>query len=87
MTLWTQSSGILARRRQISACLGQPLARLEPSSKCLPQAGDVLVGWGQKANTGQIKQKAQELGFPYWQLEDGFIGYIGHPARGARRSR
>ncbi|WP_429188980.1 capsular polysaccharide biosynthesis protein [Aeromonas veronii] len=81
MTLWTQSSGILARRRQISACLGQPLARLEPSSESLPQAGDVLVGWGQKANTGQIKQKAQELGLPYWQLEDGFIGYIGHPAR------
>ncbi|RUR59219.1 capsular polysaccharide biosynthesis protein [Aeromonas veronii] len=81
MTLWTQSSGILARRRQISVCLGQPLARLEPSSESLPQAGDVLVGWGQKANTGQIKQKAQELGLPYWQLEDGFIGYIGHPAR------
>ncbi|MGL5524929.1 MAG: capsular polysaccharide biosynthesis protein [Aeromonas veronii] len=81
MTLWTKSSGILARRRQISACLGQPLARLEPSSECVPQAGDVLVGWGQKANTGQIKQQAQELGLPYWQLEDGFIGYIGHPAR------
>ena len=81
MTLWTQSSGILARRRQISACLGQPLARLEPSSECVPQAGDVLVGWGQKANTAEIKQQAQALGLPYWQLEDGFIGYIGHPAR------
>ncbi|MCH7373756.1 capsular polysaccharide biosynthesis protein [Aeromonas sp. MR16] len=45
---------------------------------------DVLVGWGQKANTRQIKQKAQELGLPYWQLEDGFIGYIGHPARGGK---
>lgn len=84
MTLWTQSRGILARRRQISACLGQPLARLDPSSECLPQAGDVLVGWGQKANTGQIKQQAQALGLPYWQLEDGFIGYIGHPARGGK---
>ncbi|MGL4869371.1 MAG: capsular polysaccharide biosynthesis protein [Aeromonas veronii] len=84
MTLWTQSSGILARRRQISACLGQPLARLEPSSECVPQAGDVLVGWGQKANTAEIKQQAQELGLPYWQLEDGFIGYIGHPARGCK---
>ncbi|PTT51407.1 capsular polysaccharide biosynthesis protein [Aeromonas sp. HMWF014] len=82
MTLWTQSSGILARRRQISACLGQPLARLAPSSECLPQAGDVLVGWGQKANTRQVKQQAQALGLPYWQLEDGFIGYVGHPARG-----
>lgn len=84
MTLWTQSSGILARRRQISACLGQPLARLEPSSECLPQAGDVLVGWGQKANTAEIKQQAQALGLPYWQLEDGFIGYVGHPARGGK---
>ncbi|WP_043821231.1 capsular polysaccharide biosynthesis protein [Aeromonas veronii] len=84
MTLWTQSSGILARRRQISACLGQPLARIEPSSECVPQAGDVLVGWGQKANTAEIKQQAQALGLPYWQLEDGFIGYIGHPARGGK---
>ena len=84
MTLWTQSSGILARRRQISACLGQPLARLEPSSECVPQAGDVLVGWGQKANTAEIKQQAQALGLPYWQLEDGFIGYIGHPAKGGK---
>ncbi|MGL6634877.1 capsular polysaccharide export protein, LipB/KpsS family [Aeromonas veronii] len=84
MTLWTQSSGILARRRQISACLGQPLARLGLSSGNSPQAGDVLVGWGQKANTGEIKQQAQELGLPYWQLEDGFIGYIGHPAKGGK---
>mgnify|MGYP002228607888 FL=1 len=45
---------------------------------------DVLVGWGQKANTRQIRQKAQDLGLPYWQLEDGFIGYIGHPARGGK---
>lgn len=45
---------------------------------------DVLVGWGQKANTRQIKQQAQELGLPYWQLEDGFIGYIGHPAKGGK---
>ncbi|MCX7131395.1 capsular polysaccharide biosynthesis protein [Aeromonas sp.] len=82
MTLWTQSGGILARSAQISACLGQPLARLTPDAT--PQPGDVLVGWGQKANTRQIKQKAQALGLPYWQLEDGFIGYIGHPARGGK---
>ncbi|WP_424588124.1 capsular polysaccharide biosynthesis protein [Buttiauxella sp.] len=44
----------------------------------------ICVGWGQKANTHQIKQKAHELGLPYWQLEDGFIGYIGHPARGGK---
>jgi len=82
MTLWTQSGGILARNAQISACLNQPLARFTTADA--PQPGDVLVGWGQKANTRQIKQKAQELGLPYWQLEDGFIGYIGHPAKGGK---
>ncbi|WP_026141306.1 capsular polysaccharide biosynthesis protein [Aeromonas sp. QDB54] len=80
MTLWTQSGGIMARSTQIGACLGQPLARFTSPDE--PQPGDVLIGWGQKANTRQIKQQAQALGLPYWQLEDGFIGYIGHPAKG-----
>ncbi|WP_323970333.1 capsular polysaccharide biosynthesis protein [Aeromonas veronii] len=82
MTLWTQSSGILARSTQISACLGQPLARF--ASPDAVQLGDVLVGWGQKANTHQIQEQAKALSLPYWQLEDGFIGYIGHPARGGK---
>uniref|UniRef100_UPI0035A26021 capsular polysaccharide biosynthesis protein n=1 Tax=Aeromonas caviae TaxID=648 RepID=UPI0035A26021 len=47
-------------------------------------AGDLFAGWGQKANARQIKQQAQDLGLPYWQLEDGFIGYIGHPANGGK---
>ncbi|WP_456305018.1 capsular polysaccharide biosynthesis protein [Aeromonas dhakensis] len=80
MTLWTQSGGIMARSTQIGACLDQPLARF--TSPDDPQPGDVLIGWGQKANTRQIKQQAQAMGLPYWQLEDGFIGYIGHPAKG-----
>ncbi len=80
MTLWTQSGGIMARSTQIGACLGQPLARFTSPDE--PQPGDVLIGWGQKANTRQIKAQAQALGLPYWQLEDGFIGYIGHPAKG-----
>lgn len=80
MTLWTQSGGIMARSTQIGACLDQPLARFTSPDE--PQPGDVLIGWGQKANTRQIKAQAQALGLPYWQLEDGFIGYIGHPAKG-----
>lgn len=80
MTLWTQSGGIVARNAQISACLGQSLARFTSPDE--PQQGDVLIGWGQKANTRQIKAQAETLGLPYWQLEDGFIGYIGHPAKG-----
>ncbi|MBD5622143.1 hypothetical protein IF832_25250 [Citrobacter freundii] len=50
MTLWTQSGGILARSAQISACLNQPLARFIHADAV--QSGDVLVGWGQKPNTG-----------------------------------
>ncbi len=80
MTLWTQSGGIMARSTQIGACLDQPLSRFTSPDE--PQPGDVLIGWGQKANTRQIKVQAQALGLPYWQLEDGFIGYIGHPAKG-----
>jgi len=80
MILYTRSKGILARRAQVEACLGHGLARL--SSRQLPQAGDVLVGWGLKANTRTIRAEAARLGLPYWHLEDGFIGYLGHPARG-----
>ena len=72
----------MARSAQIGACLDQPLARL--TSPDDPQPGDVLIGWGQKANTRQIKEQAKTLSLPYWQLEDGFIGYIGHPARGGK---
>ncbi len=82
MTLWTQSGGILARSAQICACLGQPLVRFTSSDAVQP--GDVLVGWGQKANTHQMKEQAKALSLPYWQLEDGFIGYIGHPAKGGK---
>nr|WP_270807850.1 capsular polysaccharide biosynthesis protein [Aeromonas sp. QDB25] len=82
MTLWTTSSGMVARAQELCACLNQPLQRLTSSD--IPAEEDVCIGWGQKANTRQIKQKAQELGLPYWQLEDGFIGYIGHPARGGK---
>lgn len=79
MTLWTQSRGIIARHTQICVSLQQPLNYLH--SKYQPHKDDIFVGWGQKSNTNKIRQRAIELGVPYWQLEDGFIGYIGHPAK------
>lgn len=84
MKFYTGSAGILARKAQLEPMLGHPLHAFKSSMQLAQD--DVLVGWGQKANTRQIKQKAQDLRLPYWQLEDGFIGYIGHPARGARPS-
>lgn len=82
MKFYTGSAGILARKAQLEPMLGRPLHAFKASMSLAQD--DVLVGWGQKANTRQIKQKAHELGLPYWQLEDGFIGYIGHPARGGK---
>lgn len=82
MTIWVSSKGLYARRDLIEPLFGQAVACYTSSSAL--EAGDLFAGWGQKANTKQIKQQAQEYGVPYWQLEDGFIGYIGHPARGGK---
>lgn len=82
MKLLTGSKGILARKANIEPMLGCQLHLFHDN---MPFAdNDVIVGWGQKANTYQIRQKATSLGLPYWQLEDGFIGYIGHPAKGGK---
>ena len=82
MKLLTGSKGILARKANVEPMLGYQLHLF--NTKMAFADNDVMVGWGQKANTRQIKQQAQELGLPYWQLEDGFIGYIGHPAKGGK---
>lgn len=82
MTVWVSSKGVYARRQQIALLLGHDVARYTSQSPLME--GDLFAGWGQKANSRQIKQQAQALGLPYWQLEDGFIGYIGHPARGGK---
>ena len=82
MTIWVCSQGLYARRAVLNALFNHPIEQLNSAST--PTVTDIFAGWGQKANTKQIKQQAQEYGVPYWQLEDGFIGYIGHPARGGK---
>ena len=82
MTIWVCSQGLYARRTVLNALFNHPIEQLNSAST--PAVTDIFAGWGQKANTKQIKQQAQEYGVPYWQLEDGFIGYIGHPARGGK---
>ncbi|WP_262694503.1 capsular polysaccharide biosynthesis protein [Kordiimonas aquimaris] len=47
--------------------------------------GDVVVGWGEKENTEKARAYAQRKRLPYWRLEDGFIGYLSHPALDPRR--
>lgn len=38
-----------------------------------------------KPNTERARALAARRNLPFWQLEDGFVGYIGHPASGATR--
>ncbi len=50
-----------------------------------PDSNSVMLGWGNKRNTEKAKVIADEVGIPYWRLEDGFISYLGHPSLGDRR--
>jgi capsular polysaccharide export protein len=78
-TLWTASSGIL-KKSYINTLLAGDLVSIK-STKHKPQPGDIAIGWGNKNNTTSAKAFAQQEKLPYLRLEDGFIGYIGHPAR------
>ncbi len=59
MYLYTNSKGILARKSNIEPMLGYPLHHMKGVISF--SKNDVLVGWGQKANTRQIKLQAQDL--------------------------
>ncbi|HEH9408455.1 TPA: capsular polysaccharide biosynthesis protein [Aeromonas salmonicida] len=79
MTLITQSRGLLARADQLMACLGQPL-RYQPRCDTFGD-DDIAIGWGNKQNSSTLRELAARQALPFWRLEDGFIGYLGHPAR------
>lgn len=81
MPLFTSSAGLLRKKRFIEAALGAPLRSV---ARYRPRTGldsAVFVGWGNKANTRNTQALAARAGRPFWRLEDGFIGYVGHPAR------
>lgn len=78
MTYWTLSSGIVKRKTMLEACLGETVKQYSAFSRV--KAGDVFIGWGLKANTLKVKRLAKQHDCRYLHLEDGFLGYIGHPA-------
>lgn len=80
MTLITHSRGLLARADQLMACLGQPV-RYQSHSAALND-DDIAIGWGNKKNSDRLRLQAASQNRPFWRLEDGFIGYQGHPAQG-----
>lgn len=79
MTILTVSKGIIKRKALIEHCFNQTLSMF--SSRVNYSSEDVVVGWGLKANTLKAKKIADTHNLKYLHLEDGFIGYIGHPAR------
>ncbi|WP_299008270.1 capsular polysaccharide biosynthesis protein [uncultured Shewanella sp.] len=80
MTLYTTSAGILARKANIKACLNQDIQRLSKHNHHqLHPGSDTLVGWGVKPNALKLKALANTLSCAFMHLEDGFIGYAGHP--------
>lgn len=82
-SIWTASQGIAANT-QLSAFLdGYPIRRIRPWRRAA--SDDLVVGWGNKANTARALQFAQNGALEYCRLEDGFIGYAGHPSHDKQR--
>ncbi|GHA12431.1 capsular polysaccharide biosynthesis protein [Oceanisphaera arctica] len=78
--LLTTSRGIWRQRRVLNAFLSPHYL----GKQATPELAAV-VGWGMKPNTQKARALAAKRALPFWQLEDGFVGYIGHPASGASR--
>jgi len=49
------------------------------------EGADIVVGWGFKENTEKARDYAKKKGLEFWCLEDGFLGYLNHPAADQRR--
>lgn len=76
----TSSPGIKGDKL-MEALLGRPVRRALSGAR----EGDVVVGWGQKENTEAARAFAKKNDLEYWRLEDGFLGYLKHPAVDGRR--
>jgi len=75
----TTSRGI-ARDEAIPVLLECPV-----SNGLSTKEGDIVLGWGEKENTEKARAYAHKNRLEYWRLEDGFIGYLSHPAIDNRR--
>ncbi|MBC6503508.1 hypothetical protein GW742_18830 [Citrobacter freundii] len=79
MAFYTVSAGFLAQKAWLEPVLGHSLHVFKTGMTLTPE--DVLLGWGQKARSRQLREKCRQRILAYCHLEDGFIGYIGHPVR------
>ncbi|NRA79917.1 MAG: capsular polysaccharide biosynthesis protein, partial [Pseudoalteromonas sp.] len=65
----------------INCLLSGELRHVKSISKNTVGKKDVVIGWGNKSNTLKAIKFAQQHKLPFIRAEDGFIGYIGHPAK------
>ena len=90
MTHWLTSSSKLAVDPAVASLLGAKPVHVRSLSQLRYQrqqsAGDIcMVGWGFKSSSHKARAWAQSLGVPFYQLEEGFIAYLGHPSQGDQR--
>ena len=83
---WSSSAGIAGNDQLRLFFPGMAIQRIKPWSRPRAKsnipvgAHSFAVGWGNKANTLKAKVFADKNELPYVRLEDGFIGYLGHPS-------
>jgi capsular polysaccharide export protein len=82
-TLWTSSHGITSNKQLALFFPSRSVKKIRP----LLDVGtdDIVVGWGNKPNTKKAQMFACKRDMPYLRLEDGFIGYLGHPSADKNR--
>lgn len=81
--LWSSSHGITSNKQLSLFFPGCSVKKIRPLFKVA--ADDVVVGWGSKPNTRKAQLFARKQDMPYLCLEDGFIGYLGHPSADKNR--
>ena len=79
MSIWINLGGIRQRIPIISSTLGVNVNTRYLGYSNI-NSNDYIAGWGLKNNTSRMRKKSAQLAVPYLHLEDGFIGYLGHPA-------
>ena len=80
--VWAASNGI-ASDPHLAGFFGTDVQKINLKPRV--SRGDLVVGWGNKPNTFKAKQFAEQHELSYVRLEDGFIGYLGHPLDKSQR--
>jgi capsular polysaccharide export protein len=82
-TLWSSSYGITSNKQLPLFFSDCSVKKIRPLLNV--GADDFVVGWGSKPNTKKAQLFARKQDLPYLRLEDGFIGYLGHPSADKNR--